>query len=63
MSESIYNLPNQLPEYYKLLEAYEDALREAKYWERNYLRVSESGRNLLKQVSGKGAMIPKESGD
>ena len=53
MSESIYNLPNQLPEYYKLLEAYEDALREAKYWERNYLRVSESERNLLKQISGK----------
>lgn len=53
MSESQYNIPNQTPEYYKLLEAYEDALREAKYWERNYKRVSESESELLKQASSK----------
>lgn len=53
MSESQYNIPNQTPEYYKLLEAYEDALVEAKYWERNYKRASEGERELLKQVSGK----------
>lgn len=53
MSQSIYNLPNQAPEYYKLLEAYEDALREAKYWERNYHRVAKSESELLKRVSDK----------